>query len=248
MPILAAMRLLWGGLILLIAALVLRRVLRLSSKAEVRPAFKQLHAEYKALYASIQTELETQVGILSVVLNDAIEERNSGRPDIAWRLVRLSVSEWERVAGIIAALAAAIQKNMAQLYAIAPYRSTVSRHFRSQTMINHSRMPELLTQLVFPAKRRFQIQVDMLRRAALKLSAEFYRAYDYGERTEDQSPEVWQRLDFYLHDFDLLGKEALLALRACLMSLPESALKSFSADLDLILRRGVRTASVSADE
>jgi len=109
------MRLLWGGLILLIAALVLRRVLRLSSKAEVRPAFKQLHAEYKALYASIQTELETQVGILSVVLNDAIEERNSGRPDIAWRLVRLSVSEWERVAGIIAALAAAIQKNMAQL-------------------------------------------------------------------------------------------------------------------------------------
>lgn len=242
------MRSVWGGLILLIAALVLRRVLRLDSKVAVRPAFKQLRPEYHAVYASIETEVETQVAILSVLLNDAIEERNSGRPDIAWRLVRLSVSEWERVAGIITALAAAIQKNMSKLDAITPYRSAMSCHFRSQTMIDHSRMPELLTQLVFPAKRRFQIQVDMLRRAALKLSAEFYRAYDYGERTEDQSPEVWQRLDFYLHDFDLLGKEALLALRACLMSLPESALKSFSADLDLILRRGVRTASVSADE
>jgi hypothetical protein len=235
-----------GALVLLIAALVLRRLLRMNASAEDSPAFEQLRPECQALYAPIGLELETQVAILSVLLNDAIDERNAGRLDIAWRLVRLSVSEWQRLAGFVTALLDVLRRNTPRLHATVSYRSRAARHFRSQAMIDHWRMPELLTQLPFPSKTRFHIQIDTLRSAAAKLSTEFYRTTRSGEGIEDRSTEVWERLDLYLHDFDLLNKEALLALRACLMSLPPSALKGFSAELEPLLRRGVRTASVPA--
>jgi len=237
-----------GVLVLLLAGLVLRRALRMDSRAQERRACKQLSPERHAIYAPIAMEVETQVAILAISLNDAIEERNSGHHEIAWRLVRLAASEWERVAEIIAGLGAALQKNVGYACVPVSYRGIVAQRFKSQTTIDHVRMQELLIQLVFRSRMRFHLQVDALRRVAARLSAEFYRTYHAGERIEDRSPEVWERLDVYLYDFDLLSKEALLALRACLMGLPDSALKAFSADLEPLLRRGVRTASVPADE
>lgn len=237
-----------GALALLIAAWALRRLLRMNSSAEDGAATAQLRLEREAVYAPIGLELETQTTILSVLLNDAFNERDAGRLDNAWRLVKLAGSTWEQVAEVIAALLGVLQKNVTYARVPVPYRGMVTERFTSQTMIDYLRMHELLIQLVFRSKMRFQLQVDMLRRAADTLSTEFHRLCRYGAQTEDRSPEVWERLDMYCHDFDLVTKEALLALRACLISLPDYALKDFSAALEPILQRGVRTASITRAE
>jgi hypothetical protein len=115
-------------------------------------------------------------------------------------------------------------------------------------MIDYVRTHELLEQLVFRSKLRFQLQLRMLRRAAETLSMEFRRAYRYADRTQDRPPELWNRLDFYFHDFDLIAKETLLSFRTLLLHLPHSSLPGFAADLRSLLQRGVRSAAVLTNQ
>jgi hypothetical protein len=243
-PIVQAMGLLAGGLILLIAGLVLRRVLRMDSSA--RGELELLTPGHVAIYTPISQEVETQVAIINISLNDAFEERDSGNHEIAWRLVTLAASEWDRVAKIITALLDALQKNLPEARALVPYRGIVSRRFKSHSMIENLRLYELLNKLVYRSRMRFQLQVHMLRRAAANLTMEFNRTYQYGERTDDRPPELWQRLDIYSHDFDLVSKEALMAFHAFLICLPPSALHALASDLEPVLRRGVRMPAIPA--
>jgi hypothetical protein len=200
-----------------------------------------------ALYTSFSYEVETQVAIISVSLNDALEERDSARHENAWHLVRISAGEWKRVAEILTALLDAIQRNLPKAQALIPYRGIVARRFQSRAMIDLLRMYEFLNQLLFRSRARFHLQVHMLRKAAATLTKEFTRACDYGERTDDRPPELWQRLDVYSHDFDLVNKEALMAFRAFLACLSPKNLETFARDLEPILRREIRSASLSTD-
>jgi len=246
-PIVQPMGLLAGGLILLVAGLVLRRVLRMDSGARARSARSELLTPGQfAIYTPISLEVETQVAIINISLNDAFGERDSGHHEIAWRLVTLAASEWDRVAKVITTLLDALQKNLPEAQALVPYRGIVARRFKSHSMIENLRLYELLNKLVFRSRMRFQLQVHMLRRAAANLTMEFNRAYQYGERTDDRPPELWQRLDIYSHDFDLVTKEALMAFRAFLICLPPSTLQAFASDLEPVLRRGVRMPAVPA--
>lgn len=241
------MGLLAGGLILLVMGFALRSVLRFDSGVRSLSArSERLTPDHLEIYTPISLEVETQVAMISISLNDGFEERDSGHREIAWRLVTLAASEWERVAEIITALLDAMQKNLPQARALVPYRGIVARRFKSHTMIEYLRMYELLDKLVFRSRMRFQLQVHMLRRAAANLTVEFKRTYHYGERTDDHPPELWQRLDIYSHDFDLVTKETLMAFRAFLICLPPSALQSFASDLEPVLRRAVRNPPVPA--
>jgi hypothetical protein len=237
-----------GGLTLVVAAWLIRRVLRMDANHRGRhAAYVPLTPERQAIYTPISMEVETQVVMLSILLNDAIEERDSAHPEIAWRLVTLSSTGWDRVAEIITTLLDTLQKNISQTRAAVPYRGMVARRYKSQCMIDYLRMHELLDQLVFRSRMRFHLQVHTLRKATATLSMEFHRAYGYGDRSEDRPPELWRRLDIYAHDFDLVSKEALMAFRAFLICLPHSALKTVRADLEPALRRGVRTPSVHVE-
>jgi hypothetical protein len=246
--ILSSVAVLAGGLILFVVGLVLRRLLQIGSGQSPRtgrPGF--LTPAQLALYTSFSNEVETQVAIISVSLNDAFEERDSGRHENAWHLVKISAGEWKRVAEILSALLDAIQRNLPKAQALIPYRGIVARRFQSRTMIDLLRMYEFLDQLLFRSKARFHLQVHMLRKAAASLTKEFTRAYDYGERTDDRPAELWQRLDIYSHDFDLVNKEALMAFRAFVGCLSPKSLESFAGELEPILRREDRPASLSAD-
>lgn len=246
-PIVQPMGLLAGGLVLLVIGFVLRSVFRLNSGARTRLAGSEpLTPGHFAIYTPISLEVETQAAIISISLNDAFGERDSGHHEIAWRLVTLAASELERVAEISTALLDAMQKNMPQTRALVPYRGIVARRFKSHSMIEYLRMYELLDKLVFRSRMRFQLQVHMLRKAAANLTTEFNRTYHYGERTDDHPTELWQRLDIYSHDFDLVTKETLMAFRAFLICLPLSALPAIASDLEPVLRRRVRMPAVSA--
>ncbi len=237
-----------GALVVLIAGITLRRLLRMDSRAARRLAgLLPLSQDRETLYLPIAREVATQCAILGISLNDAIEERDAGHDENAWRLVRLAASEWDRVDEIVGALMNAVGAHMPRARVVVPLRSITSHHFKSQTMIDYIRMHELLDQLVFRSKMRFQLQVRVLRRAAETLTTHFRRSYRYAERTGDRSPEVWQKIDLYFHDFDVVTKECLLAFRTFLFCLPHSALAPFATELEPVLRRAAVPGSVPAD-
>lgn len=242
------MKWLLGAVILVVVGAVLRRLLHIDMPALPRPAgLVPLGEEREALYKPVAQEMETQAAILGISLNDAFEERDANRQDIAWHLVRLSASEWDRLAEIVVGLLNVLAKHLPNLRAAVPSRSIVASSFKSRLMIDHFRLQEFLDRLVFRSKLRFQLQLRVLRRAAEILTAEFRRTYRYAERTEDRPPELWNRLDLYFHDFDLVTKETLLAFRAFLVCLPHPALEKFASDLRTVVRTAVRSASVPAD-
>ena len=237
-----------GGLVLLLLGMLLRWILRLNRpEGQHARGLVTLGPDREVIFQPIAQEMETQATILGISLNDAINERDAGQPEIAWRLVRLAASEWDRLAEILRLLSKVLADHVANARVVIPTRSVTAHHFRSRVMIDYLRMHELLDQLVFRSKLRFQLHLRMLRRAADTLSTEFRRAYRYADRTEDRPPELWNRLDYYFHDFDLITKETLLAFRALLFCLPHSDLASLAADLKPLLRHGVRAATVHAD-
>ncbi len=114
-------------------------------------------------------------------------------------------------------------------------------------MVDYVRMHELLDQLVFSSSRRYQLQLRLLRRAAEIVTGEFRRTYRQAERADERPAEVWSQIDLYFHDFDLIAKEAVLAFRALLASLPLSDLPRFSVDLNALLHARVRTRTMPVE-
>jgi molecular chaperone DnaK (HSP70) len=53
-----------------------------------------LGSDRRAVYDGFAPEVEVRIAMLGISLNDAFEERDAGRQDMAWRMVRLSASEW----------------------------------------------------------------------------------------------------------------------------------------------------------
>ncbi len=234
-----------GGLVLVLIGSALRSLLRLGRHPNGRPAgLAPLDPEREAIYQPIALEVETQAAILGISLNDAFEERDSGKHEVAWRMVRLSVGEWNRLAELVTSLLKAAAKHLPRARVVIPVHGIVAHRFKSPTMIDYVRMHELLDQLVFNSRLRFQLHLRVLRRASETLTAEFRRAYRYAERTEDRPEELWKRLDLYFHDFDLVAKEALLAFRALLVCLQDPALTDMAADVKTAVGRGVRSTSL----
>src|SRR5436309_9599686 len=110
-----------GGLVLVVAAFMLRRLLDISAQNPRRCAgLLPLSADRQKIYEPLSREIETQDAILGISLNDAFEERDSGHEDISWRLIRLSASEWERQQEIVTGLLNAILKHLDQVGMVIP--------------------------------------------------------------------------------------------------------------------------------
>jgi hypothetical protein len=234
-PIVPEMNWLVGGSLLAGCGFLLRRLLHLDARGSAPLSrFHTLDRKRETIYQSIAQDLETQCTILGITLNDAIDERDAGHGDTAWRLVRLSAGEWDRVTEVLGGVIRVLGKHIPLARAVVPLRSVSAQRFKSRTMIDFFRMYELLDQLVFRSRMRFQLQIRVMRRANETLTAEFRRIFRYAERTGDHSPEFWSGLDLLFHDLDLLSKEALLAFRAFLLCLPDSALAAFAADLEAL--------------
>jgi len=234
-----------GALVLVVVGIALRRLLNLDfeprSSSDVLARIGQLR---ESVYKPVERELETRSAIVAISLNEAFEERDSGRSDIAWRLVRLSASEWTRLAEVTANLLALMSRYMPLARVAVPVRSLATHRFKSQIMIDQVRMHDLLNQLVFRSKLRYQLQVRILRRCVDSLTEEFLRECRAAENENERTPELWSSFDLQYHDFDLVTKEVLLALRAFLVCLQDSDLKDFVSELPAVLPQ--RTRSVPA--
>jgi hypothetical protein len=236
-----------GVAILFAVGYVLRRVLRLDgqpgSLSRGLSPLAPLGTGREAVYRPVALELDTHAAILGISLNEAFEERDRGNMDLAWRLIRLTASEWGRMVDIVAALLATMNKYMPAVNVAGPVRGMSASRFKSKVMLEFAPLHEVVNQLVFRSKLKFQVHTRILRRAAETLTTDFRRLCRAGETPENRSPEVWKLFDLEFHDFDLITKEVLLALRAFLAGLPDSEIPEFATELAASLPRGVRSAT-----
>ncbi len=155
---------LWQGAILVVVGVLLRRILHMNA-----PGLKSynglalLSREQARIYDLVVRDLEIEAAILGVALNDAIEEREAGNNEIAWRLVRLAASEWDRLAGATVTLLSQMSRYLPVARLDSPRRMLPER-FKSKTMVDYVRFHEMLTQFVFHSKLRFQLHLRVLRR------------------------------------------------------------------------------------
>ena len=234
-----------GALILALVGFLLRRALWKRLPIQGAPAgLAPLGSERRAVYEGFAPEIEARIAMLGISLNDAFEERDAGRHDMAWRMVQLSASEWYGIEKLIAGLVSTLTKHLPEAQFVVNPRSIHAHRFLSNAMVDYVHMHEVLDQLVFSSQRRYQLQLRLLRRAAEIVTAEFRHTYRHVEGIDDRPNEVWSEIDLGFHDFDLIVKEAVLAFRALLASLPASDLPKLAEDLESLLRGKVRARPV----
>src|SRR5438270_236061 len=207
------MRWVVGFTVLAAFGFVLRRVMRLdgtpaSRYRELSP-LAPLSADRESVYRPVALEIDTHATILAISLNEAFEERDFGNTDMAWRLIRLTAAEWARLVEILTILLAAMTKYMPTVQVVGPVRSVASSHFKSQVILDYAHLHEVVNQLIFRSKQKFQAHLRTLRRGVETLTADFRHICRAGEMGENRPPEMWQALDLEFHDFDLLTKEVL---------------------------------------
>ena len=239
------MRWVVGALILAAVGYLLRRLLwKGLPKQHVPSGLAPLGTARRVVYDGFAPEIEARIAMLGISLNDAFEERNGGRFDIAWRMVRLSASEWYGVEKIITGLLNTLTRHLPKAQFVVTPRNIHAHHFLSKSMVDYVRVHELLDQFVFSSQRRYQLQLRLLSRAVAIVTEEFQRTYRQAQRVGDTSKEAWTEIDLDFHDFDLIAKEVVLAFQALLPCLPPNVLPKMAADLDSLLRGKVRARPV----
>jgi hypothetical protein len=224
-------------------ALLLRRVLQMGAAEKPLGRFLgSMREDLHALYLPVAQEIETQTAILGITLNDAFGEREAGRHEMSWRVVRLAMGEWERLTALVAGLQNVLAKFLPATNGVVIVRRVAVGHFKSRAVIDNVALYEFLDQVLFSSKRRFALQLRLLFRTSALLSKEFHRACRDGERTLDSSNELWTRLDYHFHDFDLIAKETLLAFRTLLACQTPARAQELAAELQNLLCRGTRVS------
>lgn len=233
-----------GGMIFAVVFVSLRRILGLGEVA--RTSRCQLDAARERICWVIGQELESRTAILAVSLNDAIDEMVSGHAENAWKLLHLTTAEWDRVAEMLTLLLRVIVNYLPLARVVTPARSLVPRYFRSGIMVEYVRLHDWVDQFLFRARLRFNLQVRILRHGVDSLTNDFRRAQPRATPAPESSSGLCARLDCDFHDFDLIMKGSLLALRSFVAWLPDSAVPDFATELQPILEHSVRSNSWTA--
>lgn len=237
------MKWLAGGLILVVVGVLLRRILKMGAPGKAQAGgLGSLRADLQAVYQPLAQEIEAHTTILGITLNDAFGEREAKRHEMAWRVVRLAIGEWERLTELVVGLQNVLSKFLPGTNGIVPVRRVATCHFKSRAVMDHVGLYEFLDQILFSSKHRFALQLRLLFRVSAVLSKDFRRTCREGERTLDSSEELWTRLDYDFHDFDLIAKETLLAFRTLLACQSPEGAQELAMNLRVLLERGVRVS------
>ncbi len=198
------------------------------------------------LIRAVTLELEAQSAVLAVSLNEAMEESDSGEPELAWSTLHLvTTAQWVRQADTLALLLRAVIRHSPLARVSLPARTLIPEFFKSDAMRGYLALHDSTDQFVFRSKPRFNLHVRTLDEALARLTSDFLEAQPGPLPSPDSG--LWMHLDDNFHDFDLLSKETVLAVRGVVGCLPAAALESFAAEILPALRRGVRSCDEYRD-
>jgi hypothetical protein len=238
-----------GSLTLVAVAFSLRRILHMGAlKESTPPGGGPLRANLEAIYRPLAQEIEAHTSILGITLNEAFNERTACRHDMAWRIIDLTVGEWNRLAELLVSVHSILFKYLPASTGVVPVRRIYARDFRSRSVIDNVGMYEFLDQILFSSRGRYALQLRLLFRSGTLLTKEFKRSCRAGHFALDCSDELWTHLDYCFHDFDLIAKQTLLAFRILLTSLSAERTQELAEDLQSLLESGVCVSVLPANQ
>ncbi len=218
--------------ILLVVAVVLRRSLHLGRRAapkEARPG--RQNSYLKPVCSPLASDIEAHAAILGVLLNDIIEEQNSGRTGLARETLTVFQDEWNRLVKLVENLQRLSLRYLPTVQYPIDARNLDARSFRSQPLSEFIRRNGDLSQFVFRSKLRFQLQMRLLGRATSLLNESFEEL----KHDAEQCPRVFDwalsQIDLHFHDLDRLTKETLLGFNEEVGCLADSVREDLVAEL-----------------
>lgn len=229
---------------LLVVGYVFRRILRLDESPRPVNGRSLLAPEAEQIYRPVSLELETQIILLGISLNEALGQRDAGDEENAWRLARLALCQWERLAERVAVVLNTVSDHLPQAHSLVAVRDLTAHHFKSQAMVDSMRAGAMLHEVLFPSKSRYQFQVRIIRRAVETLTLEFSSSLSAGEGAPGAAEQLWLTIDPSFHDFDLVIKESLLTFRAFLLAVPVWLLPEIALEVAGVFSNSVRSRSV----
>lgn len=220
---------------LLLVAYVCRRILRLDQPPARawRPAALPLNRFQ--IYRTAAQEVETQTGMLSVTVNEALGDYGAGNGATAVAHMMLAIEQWNLLAQLVGNVLKTVTENMPQVGTMASYREINPANFQSRAMAELMKSGGKLHQVIFHSKGRFDFRVQLIRSSLETLSAEFRSTFTPTEPEAQFSAAKWRDLDPTHHDYDLIAKEALLAVRDFLGALPEPAIPGFGVEINRVV-------------
>lgn len=228
--------------VLFAVALVLRRALHMGRDTSSQGAVpRHRKTSYSPLVSPLASEIEAHVTILGVLLNDAIEEQDSGRPGNAQQVLGLFGSEWGRFVEMIVNVQNLSLRYLPTVQYPIDARILDARSFRSQPMGEFLSRHRLLDQFVFRSKLRFQLHLRLLRRATAALNESFEEINRDAGNNRRLFNWLLAQLDLYFHDLDLLAKETLLGFNSEMAYLPAAALEDMAGELAALTSSSVLT-------
>lgn len=232
--------------ILPVVAFTLWRLLHMGRNSALKSASPRRHRKpnHNPLFSPLASEIEAHVTILGVLLNDAIEEQDSARPDNARRVLGLFASEWERLVALVVSVQNLSLRYLPMVQYPIDARILNPRSFRSQPMGEFLTRHGHLDQFVFRSRSRFQLHLRLLRRATAVLNESLEEINrDAGENSRLLNWALAQ-FDLYFHDMDMLAKETLLGFSSELAYLPATALEDMATELAVLTSSSVLTPTV----
>ncbi|MGH9405078.1 MAG: hypothetical protein ACRD3D_04480 [Terriglobia bacterium] len=231
-----------AGLTLVVVGYVFRRILRLDDPRP-RKGLPPLPPERDEIYRSVSLELETQIALLAISLNDALGERDSGNEENAWRLVRLAIGQWDWLAEDAGGLLNVVAGYFPVVTSLGSLQELGADQFKSRAMIEFTNQQAKVHQVIFHTTPRHQSHIRIVRQAMDILTEQFRGAFTSQQHPASGLDAMWQGIDPSFHDFDLVIKQALLALRALVLVLPDSSLPTLAAELSGAVTHSVRSKS-----
>lgn len=216
---------------LLLVAYVCRRILRLDQPPARawRPAALPLNRFQ--IYRTAAQEVETQTGMLSVTLNEALGDYGAGNGANAVAHMLLAVQQWDLLAQLVSSVLKTVTENMPQVGTMASYREINPACFQSRAMADLMKSGGKLHQFIYHSKGRFDFRVQLIRSSLETLTEEFRSTFGLADPAPQFPASKWRDIDPTHHDYDLIAKEALLAVRDFLGALPEAAIPGFGVEI-----------------
>lgn len=221
--------------VLLAVGLVLRRALKLGRRSKLKPVpSEQQSSSVKPQCSPLALDIEAHTTILGVLLNDIIEEQNSGRTGLAQETLSVFNEEWSRLTKLVANLQSLSLRYLPTVQRPIDARNLDAHSYRSQPLSEFIRRNGDLSQFVFRSKERFQLQMRLLNRATALLDESFEEL----RHDAEQCPRVFDwalsQIDLHFHDLDRLAKETLLGFNEELGCLSHNMRQELVEELEAV--------------
>jgi hypothetical protein len=181
------------------------------------------------VFRARKLELESDFGMLSVALNEALEFRHCGRVSKSWQAVCITPALCQRTASSLCALLFTMEEH-AKHYGTVPNAAPLdAANFRGTRDQRSAKFNEMMSHVLLTQRSQFLYKIRALEDMVQNLKEEFCASAEELAHGEAADPELqWCTLDSAHFDLNTCLQETIVILKSFLVVLPEDQILMFN--------------------